>query len=85
MWLNKLKIAIVEKDTQNIDKLIDTMPEFSNKDDAQSALYLIKEAAKLMYGLRDETAIKMKKLKKHIEFLDSTNAPIDNSRLDIKS
>jgi len=85
MWLSKFKIAVIEKNTDNIDKLLDTMPEFNDTKDVESAMYLMKEAATLVYTLKDETAITMKQLQKHMDFLDSTQAPTTQSKLDIKS
>ncbi len=44
MWLNKLQIAIIEKDTDNLDALLDNMPKFTDKKEMISAQYLLKEA-----------------------------------------
>ena len=45
MWHNSLKIAIIEKNTDNIDKLLDTTPEFKDTKEIESAMYLLKAAA----------------------------------------
>lgn len=84
MWLNNLKIAIVEKNTDNIDKLLDSVPKFEDLKEAESAMYLLKEAAELLYILKDETAESMMKIKKNLEFINSTQHTTTNS-LDIKS
>ena len=40
MWLNQLKIALVEKNIDTIDKLMINMPTFDNVDDiSQHKLY----------------------------------------------
>lgn len=85
MWQNKLKIAIVEKDADAIDKLMDTIPKFTDKKEIQSAMYLLKEASKLIYQLKDETSVVMAQLKKNMNFLNSTQTSINTGKLDIKS
>ncbi|WP_457746342.1 hypothetical protein [Sulfurimonas sp.] len=72
MWLTKLQIAIVEKNTELIDILVSQMPKFETKEEMESAAVLIKEALKLLHKLKDETGDSLKKLKKHKDFLNST-------------
>jgi len=83
MWLNKLQIAIIEKNTDALDKLLDTMPSFENKKDMESAAYLLREALELLYTLKDATSSTMKQLKKNISFIQST-APQQKNKFDIK-
>jgi len=83
-WLDKLKIAIIEKNTQEIEKLLETLPEFKDLQQMQEAQYLIKEAATLVYALKDETMASMQKVKKNLSFLRSTQVE-STSNLDIKS
>jgi len=84
MWLNSLKIAIIEKNPQALKKLLDEMPAFTNIEDLKSAEALLKEAGRFMLELKDETAITMKQLKKNIDFLDATSQKKSNT-LDITS
>ena len=84
MWLTKLKIAIVEKDTDKLAKLMDNLPELETQEEMNEALYLIREAAELVYTLKDETAYSMKQIKKNLDFLKSTETK-SASKLDIKS
>lgn len=84
MWLNKLKIAIVQKDTDAIDELLDNTPKFTDTKEIESAMYLLREATELLYTLKDETSNVMSQLKKNIEFLDSSQTSSPN-KLDIKS
>ena len=84
MWLTKLKIAIIEKDTDALDKLLDQSPEFKSKKEMIEASYLLKEALEIVSALKDETSLILKKIKKNRDFLDSTQAPIA-TKLDIKS
>ncbi|WP_373036537.1 hypothetical protein [Sulfurimonas sp.] len=83
MWLKKLQIAVIEKNTDAIESLLDTAPEFDNIKDVESAMYLLREAAELVYTLKDETALTIKQLKKNIDFLKSTQ-PATKNKLDIK-
>jgi predicted translin family RNA/ssDNA-binding protein len=83
MWLTKLKIAIIEKNTDNLNSLMDEIPELENPKEIEEALYLLQEATTLVTTLRDNTAASMKQLKKNIDFLKSTQAPQEN-KLDVK-
>jgi dsDNA-binding SOS-regulon protein len=84
MWLNKLKIAIIEKNTDNIDKLLENIPQLENEREMEEAMYLLKEANELLHSLKDETLSSMKQIKKNMEFLRSTEKQTA-SKLDIKS
>ncbi len=84
MWINKLQIAIIEKNTDELDRLLDTMPTFDSVKKMESAMYLLKEASELLHTLKDETASTMGQLKKNIDFLRSTETKKPN-KLDIKS
>jgi hypothetical protein len=84
IWLTKLKIAIVEKDTSAVDTLLDEIPNFEDLKDIKEAMYLLKEALELLYSLRDETAVSMAQIKKNIEFLQSTR-PTNKNTLDVSS
>ena len=84
MWLNKLQIAIVEKNTDLLDILLDDLPEFRDVDEMQKASYLLREASILLHTLRDDTSHQMSQIQKNLNFLNSTQAPTV-SKLDIKS
>jgi len=83
MWLTELKIAIVEKNPDALEKLLDNIPELKDPEDIQSAIHLLNEASELMQTLKDETASNMKKIEKNLSFLRSTEEKA-KSRLDIK-
>jgi hypothetical protein len=83
MWLNQLKIAIVEKNTDKLDKLFNDIPELQTQEEIAQALTLTQEATSLVSNLKNETSLSMKQMKKNIDFLKSTQAP-RSSRLDIK-
>lgn len=84
MWLTNLKIAIIEKNTDRLNELMDDIPQLEEKKDIEEALYLIKQASELVYSLQDKTAISMKQMKKNIDFLKSTE-PQKQGKFDIKS
>lgn len=73
MWINELKIAIIEKNPEKIDSLVECMPMLDDVKDMEAAAYLLKEANLLMMTLKDETAESLKKIKKTKEFLSSTH------------
>jgi len=84
MWLNKLKIAVAEKDTDKLAKLLDDIPKFDNLKDIEKTAFLLKNAMDLLENLKNETALSMKRVKKNLDFLKSTQ-PSTPNKLDIKS
>ncbi|EDZ63046.1 hypothetical protein SMGD1_1034 [Sulfurimonas gotlandica GD1] len=83
MWLTSLKIAIIEKNTDSLDMLMNDIPELSDAKDIEQAIYLLREATEMLHTLQDETKISMGKIKKNIAFLRSTERQKIN-KLDIK-
>jgi hypothetical protein len=84
MWLKEFKIAIIEKDTQKLEKLMDDLPSLNSQEELQEAIALLKEATDLVQGLKDSTAESMAQIKKNINFLKSTQEGRVH-KLDIKS
>lgn len=84
MWLTNLKIAIIQKNTDELNTLLDEMPQFDNKQDMQEAMYLLREATESVYKLQEETKRSMQQLKKSMNFLNSIEHETSNS-LDIES
>jgi len=84
MWLNSLKIAIIEKNPEALEGLLNEMPSFTNLEDMKSAQALLKEANKFMLELKSATSTSMSQMKKNIDFLNATSMPPSNM-LDIKS
>jgi len=72
MWLKAFKIALAESNVEKIAELIKDLPSFEKVTDMTEALYLIKEADKLMQSLQNENQQIKAKLTKHIEFVKST-------------
>lgn len=84
MWLAKLKIAIIEKNTDAMSALLDDLPELHEAKEIEEAIYLFKEATTLLTTLKDETQVTMEKIQKNLSFLRSTEKPSSN-KLDLKS
>jgi hypothetical protein len=84
MWLRKFKLAVVQKDVETIDRLLDKMPSFEKLEELEEAAYLIKEAYTLMAALQSDNESTMQQLQKNIKFLKATQneAP---KKLDITS
>ena len=74
MWLKKLKIAVIQKDTKSLDVLLDDIPALEDAKEIEEALYLLQEAQKIVQNLKDETASSMAQMRKNIDFLNSTTA-----------
>ncbi len=84
MWLNSLKIAIIEKNTDSLQKLLDDIPKYEDKESKEQAIYLLREALELLHTLKDQTAADMMKIKKNIAFLNSTER-VSLNKFDITS
>jgi hypothetical protein len=84
MWLNKLKIAIIEKDFLSLEKLLDDIPKLSDKQEVEQAIYLLKEATHIVEDFKSETQNSMIQIKKNINFLNSARAD-KTAKFDITS
>ena len=84
MWLKKLKIAVIQKDTDSLNMLLDSIPELKDEAEIEEVLYLLTEATSTYEKLRDDTSSSMKQIKQNLKFLKSTQED-KTSILDIKS
>jgi len=84
MWINEFKIALIEQDTQKLEKLAGIDLQFDTVEEMQEAMCFIKQAEEFLRELKNDTALSMQQLKKNIDFLKATQAPTVN-RLDITS
>lgn len=82
VWLNNLKIAIVQKDTNLLDELLSNMPQEASLEEIESALVLMGEAISMMEELKSSTLISMQNIKKNLKFLQNDEIT-STSRLDI--
>lgn len=84
MWLKELQIAIIEKNTDRINTLLDDVPALEKKSEIDSALSLLSEATILLKSLRDDTRASMQQMQKNIHYLKSTQEK-QSSSFDISS
>jgi len=84
MWLKEFKIALIETNIDKLMTLMESVPELENSQEIDEAIHLIKAATTLVESLRDETKSSMIQMKKNIDFMKSTQAPLTGS-LDITS
>lgn len=87
MWTNKLKLAIIQKDTDSLIKLLDDVPKFDiadNPKEIEEVMYLLREAVVLLQTLKDETAVSMRQIKNNLSFLKSMQGDVV-SKLDVMS
>ena len=71
-WITALKVAIAESNVDKISMLLDEEPTLNDVKEMKEALFLIKEASKLVNSLQEENKKVLIKLSKHIEFVKST-------------
>jgi hypothetical protein len=69
LWINDLKVFIINKDINHIQKHIENMPQFNDIKNAKEAQALIKEAIKLIEDEQTQVFSSMQKLKKIKKFI----------------
>ncbi|NOQ30733.1 MAG: hypothetical protein GQ570_06390 [Helicobacteraceae bacterium] len=82
MWLNEFKVALLEKDADKLELLLNTMPTFDTLKEMEEALFLSNEALTLVNKLKTATSASIVQIRKSIDFIKSTQQ-VKNS-LDIK-
>ena len=71
-WLNELKKAIILQDSQNLNTLIDQMPQFTTLPEMEEAAYLLLSAQIFLENERSQTLHSLTQLKNTIDFLKAT-------------
>ena len=71
LWMNNLKVAIIENDIEHIGRLIQEVPTFTDLDEAKAALALIQESIRLVDIEKIKLVEVMKKIKQTKAFLQS--------------
>ena len=84
VWLNQLQIAIIEKNVDELESLLNSPFESDDINEMKKAQFLLLEAVKVLEELKNEAKTTMIQLKKNIDFLNSTEEQAHN-RLDIRS
>jgi len=62
-YLNDLKIAVVNKDINRLEKLIDITPEYDSIEEAQEIVAFLKEAISILQKEKNKLSIEMQKIK----------------------
>ncbi len=70
-WLSEFKRAVIEKDFEKIEMLLDHMGEFRDEKEANTALALIDEAKAILFIEKEKTLLEMQKIQKTKKFVDS--------------
>ncbi|MFT7860993.1 MAG: hypothetical protein ABXS93_08650 [Sulfurimonas sp.] len=83
MWLDQLTVAVLERNSTEVEKLLENIPALE-RDEALKAAGLLQNLSEYLTQQRDETALEMRQLKKNIDFLNATE-PEAKPKLDIKS
>lgn len=69
IWLNAIKVAIINKNEAQAMNLVENLPAFENINDLQSARELILQVGAWLETEKKALAIKMEKLKSQKRFL----------------
>jgi len=70
-WLDDFKIAIIEKNFEKIEKLLDEMPEIKSINDLKTSVALINEAKRLLAKEQQILREDMEKVQKSKKFFSS--------------
>lgn len=73
-WMNDLTIAVIEEDSFRIGALMSCVPEFTDLNEAKSALALIGKAIEIVDRQKEEALMQMQKIKQTKAFLLSDEA-----------
>ena len=83
MWLTNFKKAIILKEFETLNQLIDEMPSMDTLVHMEEAAYLLQHAKSLLEEQRSSTLSSLQQLKNTIDFLKATeNTP--SSSLNLK-
>ena len=68
-WLKDFKIAIIEKDFNKIEQMINDIPKFDTLEENQEALSLVKQANEITLQQREMILKEMQRVKNIKKFL----------------
>jgi len=76
MWLNNFKRAVLLKEFETLDRLIDEMPTMDSLAQMEEAAYLLQHAKTLLEAEQTTTRSSLQQIKNTIDFLKATeNTP----------
>jgi hypothetical protein len=82
MWLSNFKKAIILKEFETINQLIDEMPPMASLAEMEEAAYLLHHAKILLETEQSSTLSSLQQLKNTIDFLKATeNTPTSSFNL----
>ncbi len=71
-WLDAFTLALIKKEFQSIEKLIETLPAFEDEKSMQHALALIQEALELFKQHKLELRREMQKIRLNQKYIKAT-------------
>lgn len=78
-WLRELKIALIQKDIEQLDTLTIELPPLTTLQEKKDALFLLEEALCILQDAREDTKKSLSLLRKNIDFLNATRKPLKSS------
>ncbi|MDD5211142.1 MAG: hypothetical protein PHV62_01895 [Sulfuricurvum sp.] len=82
MWLRNFKKAIILKEFETLNQLIDEMPAMESLSQMEEAAYLLHHAKTILESEQSATLNSIQQLKNTIDFLKSTeNIPVSSFNL----
>lgn len=82
MWLTNFKKALILKEFETLNQLIDEMPAMESLSQIEEAAYLLHNAKTLLEAEQSATLGSLQQLKNTIDFLKATeNTPVSSLNL----
>lgn len=82
MWLTNFKKAVILKEFETLNRLIDEMPPMESLSQMEEAAYLLHHAKILLETEQSATLASIQQLKNTIDFLKATeNTPVSSLNL----
>ncbi|HEX5623990.1 MAG TPA: hypothetical protein VFX57_06100 [Sulfuricurvum sp.] len=82
MWLSNFKKALILKEFDTLEELIEVMPTFDSLQEIEEAAYLLNHARTLLETEQSATRHSLQQLKNTIDFLKATeNTPSSSINL----
>ncbi|WP_456479480.1 hypothetical protein [Nautilia sp.] len=67
-YINRLKIAVINRDFKALEEVVNTQPEFKTEEEAKEILAYMKEAANILQKEKNRLAEEMNKIKRIKKF-----------------
>ena len=73
-WLDDFKRALIEKDFETIEKLVENIPHFEEVEEQKLVLSLIQEAKREVQKEKDQALKEMQKIQKSKKYINREQA-----------